>query len=381
MGALNLSAESFYSGSVASTEGQVRDIIEQMEREGADVIDIGGASTAPQSVYGTPTVTEDKELERVVSAFGVIRQATNLPLSIDTTSSKVAEKAVELGASLVNDISGLRKDPGMAKLVADLDVPVVLMAMCEKPCVSVTESVRALRESIEMAEVAGIDDSKVIVDPGIGFGKPAQTDYDLLRELSRFAMFGRPVLVGVSRKAFIGELLGLPSPEDRLIGSVAATSIAVTRGADVVRAHDVKEAKMAAVVGHILRNTLGVLGNDMELISIHDEKEAEIVIEQVGVGSGIRRALSRKAVTVNLLLKNVRAPAALIIKQEMLALGGDAAYHHDTIDSGVDITDVLVMGTPIQLERLVKKLIEMTYFDLDKIAVGMKELLNTRESR
>jgi dihydropteroate synthase len=381
VGVLNLSPESFYSGSVVSTEDQIKERAELLEREGADIIDIGGASTAPESVYGTRTVTEDQELERVVSALGVIRQTTNLPLSIDTTSSKVAEKAVGLGASLVNDVSGLRKDPSMAKIVADLDVPVILMAMCEKPCGSVTESVHALRESIQIAEDSGVDDGNLIVDPGIGFGKPAQTDHALLRELPRFTMFGHPVLVGVSRKAFIGELLGLSDPGDRLICSIAATSIAVTRGADVVRAHDVREAKMAATVGESLRHTLRGFGESMELVNISDEREAEIVIEQVGVQSGIRHALSRKAVIVNLLLRNVRTPAALIIKQEMLALGGDAAYHHDTIDSGVDITDVLVMGTPIHLEKLVKKLGGMDYFGIDQIVVGMQELLSERERR
>ena len=156
---------------------------------------------------------------------------------------------------------------------------------------------------------------------------------------------------------------------------------AVTRGADVIRAHDAREAKMAATVGETLRKTLRGLRKGMELVNIRDEKEAEIVIEQVGVQSGIRHALSRKAVTLNLLLRNVRTPAALIIKQEMLALGGDAAYHHDTIDSGVDVTDVLVMGTPIHLEQLVKKLSGMNYFGIDKIAIGMQELLSNRERR
>jgi len=381
MGVLNLSPESFYSGSVASTEEQIRERVELYESEGADIIDIGGASSAPESVYGTRTVTEDHELERVVSSLGVIRQKTDLPLSIDTTSSKVAERAVELGASLVNDISGLRKDPNMAKTVADFDVPVIIMAMCEKPCTNVTESIHALRESIQIAEDAGVDDGKLIVDPGIGFGKPARADCALLRELPRFAMFGHPVLVGVSRKAFIGELLGLSDPEDRLIGSVAATSIAVARGADVIRAHDISEAKTAASVGEGLRSTLRWSGENMELVNIHDEREAEIVIEQVGVQSGIRQALSRKAVTLNLLLRNVRTPAALIIKQEMLALGGDAAYHHDTIDSGVDRTDVLVMGTPIHFERLVRKLSGMNYFGIEKTAVGVQELLSERERR
>jgi dihydropteroate synthase len=381
MGVLNLSPESFYSGSVASTEDEIRNKVEQLEREGADIIDIGGASTAPENVYGTRSVSEDQELLRVASVLGMIRQTTDLPLSIDTTSSRVAEKAVGLGAALVNDVSGLRRDPNMAKTVADLDVPVVLMAMCEKPCNNVTESLHALRESIQIAEEAGVDSGNSIVDPGIGFGKPAQTDYALLRELPRFAMFGHPVLVGVSRKAFIGELLGLSDPEDRLIGSVAATSIAVARGADAIRTHDVREAKMATSVGESLRNTIRDSGENMELIHIRDEREAEVVIDRVGVQSGIRHALSRKAVTLNLLLRKVRTPAALIIKQEMLALGGDAAYHHDTIDSGVDNTDVLLMGTPIHFDRLVKKLSGMNYYSIDKIAAGMQDLLSERERR
>lgn len=381
MGVLNLSPESFYSGSVATTEEQIRNRIRRMEREGADIIDIGGASTAPESIYETSGVTEEQELERVGLALDVAGETTRLPLSIDTTSSIVAKKAVDLGASIVNDVSGLRNDPKMAKLVAELDVPVILMAMCKRPCDSVPKSVSALRESMEIAEGAGISSSKLILDPGIGFGKPAQTDYDLLRRLPLFTMFGHPVLVGVSRKAFIGELLGLPNPEDRLIGSAAATAIAVSRGADVVRAHDVEEARMAGLIGESLRATSRESEYDVELLNIHDEREAEIVIEGVGVESAIRKSLSKKAVTLNILLRNVRTPAALIIKQEMLALGGDAAYHRDTIDAGVDSTDVLVMGTPIQLEKLTKKLSRMTYFGLDKATKKMDKLLDLRERR
>ncbi|MFW9845431.1 MAG: dihydropteroate synthase, partial [Candidatus Thorarchaeota archaeon] len=289
--------------------------------------------------------------------------------------------ALDLGAALVNDVSGLRGDSKMAELVADRDIPVVLMALCKEPCVGVAESVTALRESLEVAKGAGIGWNRIIVDPGIGFGKPAEADYALLRNIRRFTMWGHPVLVGVSRKAFIGELLGQTDPRDRLVGTVAATSLAVSRGAKIVRSHDVLEARMAGTVGEALSDSSRGSVYNVDLFDALNEKEAEMVIESIGTGADIRHALAKKAVTLSVLLRGVKTPAALILKQELLALGGDAAYHTDVIDSKVIETDVLVMGTPLQLKKLSSKIQRMDYFGLPRIGETIQRLLENREER
>ncbi|MFW9886555.1 MAG: dihydropteroate synthase [Candidatus Thorarchaeota archaeon] len=381
MGVINLSSESFYSSSVVTSKEEIPKTVKRMENDGADMIDVGGASTAPESVYGTQKVSVKEELERVKDGLEEVLDSASVPVSIDTTSSKVAEFALDSGASLVNDISGFQADSKMATLVAKRDIPVVLMSLCETPCNTIQQSLRALSKSLKLAHGAGIANERIIVDPGIGFGKPPETDFELIRHLKRFTMWGYPVLVGISRKAFIGDLLGQTDPKDRLTGTIGTTSVAVVRGASIIRAHDVMEAKQAASVGEKLRNWTRETERDIDLLGIIDERAAEIVIEQIGTGADIRRALSRKAVTLSLLLKNIKTPAALIIKQEILALGGDAAYHADVIDSGVDRTGILVMGTPPQLERLIGKLLRMDYFGLPRVGRAIRNLMEKREKK
>jgi dihydropteroate synthase len=253
MSVVNLSPESFYKSTVADSIEKFHQMIALAAEEGADIVDIGGASTAPKNVYGTPDITVDEELGRVTSALESIKVSGYPPLSIDTTSSRVAEAALDLGVSLVNDISGFHADSKMAELVADRGVPVVLMANCGKPCRSVQAALQSLRDSFNMARNAGIESEKIIIDPGIGFGKPPEVDIAILRELDLFAELGHPLLVGVSRKAFIGHILDQPNPDDRLIGSLVAATIAVLRGANVVRTHDVEETKIAVQMSDILR--------------------------------------------------------------------------------------------------------------------------------
>lgn len=262
MGVINLSPESFYKKSVVLDKDKLQDRVRLIERQGADIIDIGGASTAPRELYGTTTINEDEELSRVASAMDIVPEITDLPISIDTTSAVVAERALEMGASAVNDVSGLRQDAKMAELVADRHVPVVIMAICPGGCSSVEDSIRELAASIEIAEEAGIHREDIILDPGIGFGKPAEVDFQILRELHKYMVFERPLLVGVSRKAFIGSLLEEPNPEDRLTGTVAATTIAVVNGADIVRAHDVVEAVVATRIGEALRSSQNTSGHN-----------------------------------------------------------------------------------------------------------------------
>jgi len=252
MGVINLSPESFYKGSVPSEEDLV-DFTRKLLQTEPDIIDIGGASTAPKEVYGTSSVAIEKEISRVKIALESIIDIVDKPISIDTTSSKVAEIALDMGVDVINDVSGLQADKKMATLVADRDVPLIIMSKCTIPCDSVESSLNALRKSVKLAEEAEIVIERIILDPGIGFGKPPDVDFAILRELNQFKLLGRPLLVGISRKAFIGSCLDEPNPNNRLSGTIATTSIAVVNGADIIRAHDVEEAKIASRIGEAVR--------------------------------------------------------------------------------------------------------------------------------
>ncbi len=258
MSVINLSPESFYRDSIVDNSEQLAKVINGMEQDGADIIDVGGASTAPRGIYGTPEVTVKVELERVSSNLEYIVRNTKVPISIDTVHSEVAEAAIDIGISLVNDVSGLTRDKRMAKLVADRGVPIVLMADCGGSCQTLKASFRSLERSVKTALSVGIPQERIIVDPGIGFGKPSEVDLEIIRELDRFCSLGHPVLVGVSRKAFIGNLLNQPDPSARLTGTIAATSVAVANGANLIRTHDVEEGKIAAKVGNALRRVSAI---------------------------------------------------------------------------------------------------------------------------
>jgi dihydropteroate synthase len=249
MGVLNVSSESFYNNSVASEDKEIISLVKKMEEAGADVIDVGGASSAPTSIYGTEKISIEMEMQRIDHAMEILDSCTDLPVSVDTTSASVAELALEKGASMVNDISGLKEDADMASLVAQYGVPVILMAQCNGGCADVNSSANALRESLNIAADAGIDRKRIIIDPGIGFGKPANVDFAIIKNLHQFLEIGQPLLIGVSRKAFLGSLLNQPEPANRLTGTIAATAIAVNKGADIIRAHDVAEAVIASQVG------------------------------------------------------------------------------------------------------------------------------------
>ncbi len=379
MGVVNLSSESFHKGSTVLNEDALLSRIQKLVSDGADIIDVGGASSAPKNIYSTADVSIEEELARVNQYMETIIESTVLPVSIDTMSAAVAEVALDHGAALVNDISGLQRDERMARLVADRDVPVILMANCREPCQTVDSTFQSLKKSLEIAGSVGVTSGKIIVDPGIGFGKPTEIDLELIRDIRRFGLLGHPLLVGISRKAFIGSILNQPDPDDRLSGTIAATSIAVSNGAHVVRTHDVEEAKIASILGRSLQKHRVTIESGVELIGPCTEREAEVLIELVGTSKRIRHVLARKAVILNLLVRNIRTSAALIIKQEMLALGGDAAYHHDVIDHKIDETDLFIMGTPFQLERLSNKLKLMKYFGLTEIGEGISSILEQRK--
>lgn len=257
LGAINVSPESFYRDSVASTEGALRSKAEQMAAEGADILDVGAMSTAP---YLTTAISAAEEIRRLTSAICVLRQTVRVPLSADTTRGSVALAALDAGASVINDVSGLRGDPAMADLAARRAGGIILMASETVPGATdpVGTVLDLLRRSCAVSEAAGIPKDRVVVDPGIGFFRRTALsweawDCEVLRRLSALRSLDRPVLVGLSRKSFIGKVLGRPDPGDRLVGSLAATVVAVLNGAHIIRTHDVGATRDAIRMAEALR--------------------------------------------------------------------------------------------------------------------------------
>ncbi len=250
MGILNVTPDSFSDGGAYPGPDAAAARGEEMVVEGADIIDVGGESTRP----GAPAVPEDAELDRVVPAVRALRKRTDALISVDTTKAAVAREALAAGADIINDVSALRFDPRMAEVVAASGAPVVLMHMRGTPETMQSSPVYRdlfgeiaafLAERLEAARAAGIAAEKIIVDPGIGFGKTAEDNLALIDGLGFLEALDRPVLVGASRKRFIGGTLGLP-PGERLEGSLAAAVLSIARGAHILRAHDVRSTRRAA---------------------------------------------------------------------------------------------------------------------------------------
>lgn len=257
VGAINVSPESFYPGSVTADEDSLKRRAEEMSVEGADLLDIGAMSTAP---YLTAEIPEAEEIRRLSWAIGVVRSTVALPISADTTRSRVALAALDAGADVINDVSGLRRDPGMGEVVAKRARGVILMASETTPeARDPIETVRRLlAESLQIVWKAGVPEHRVIVDPGIGFFRKAslpwyEWDCEVLRRLGDLRTLDRPVLVGVSRKSFIGQILDQADPADRLAGSLAATAVAVANGAHMIRTHDVGPTREAVRIAEALR--------------------------------------------------------------------------------------------------------------------------------
>ncbi len=257
VGAINVSPESFYQESVAAGETALRAKAEQMAAEGADVLDIGAASTAP---YLRTEIPEAEEIQRLAWAVGVARKVVAVPISADTKRSRVAQAALDAGAVIINDVSGLRYDPGMAEIAVRRAQGVILMASETGP--NARDSIDTVRgileESLRLARMAGVPEHRVVLDPGIGFFRQAAIpwhawDCEVLRRLGELRTLGRPLMVGISRKSFIGKTLGQENPGDRLAGSLAATAIAVANGVHLIRTHDVGPTREAVRMAEALR--------------------------------------------------------------------------------------------------------------------------------
>ena len=266
MGILNVTPDSFSDGGqFFSPDDAIKHAI-QMEKEGADIIDIGGESTRP----GTKAISLDEEMNRVIPIVEELVKKLKIPISVDTYKSEIAKKALDIGANMINDVSALRSDENLAKVVADYDVPICLMHMKGEPRNMqinpvyddvVREIHDFLKERAEYAISHGIKKDNIIVDPGIGFGKRTgkgiEDNCEILNRLSELKDLGFPIMVGASRKTFIGNVYGGDKPlpvTDRLEGSLAAANTAVMNGADIIRVHDVEETRRCLdIVDHIIR--------------------------------------------------------------------------------------------------------------------------------
>jgi len=256
MGILNVTPDSFSDGGIYyKPEAAIRRGIE-LEKEGADIIDIGAESTRP----GAEPVSTQEELRRLRPIIEGLREAVSIPLSIDTYKAEVAEKAINWGATIINDISGLRFDPDMKYVVASYSVPIVLMHIKGVPrnmqidpkYDDLFEDVIAyLQKSISIAKDGGIRDDLMIIDPGIGFGKSIDDNYRIIRHLAKFKVLGKPILIGPSRKSFIGKALKLETGQ-RFEGTAAVVALSIANGADIVRVHDVERIKRVCVISDLV---------------------------------------------------------------------------------------------------------------------------------
>ena len=259
VGVVNVSPESFYGGSVFRERDRLLAAAQRMVEAGAVLLDVGGMSSAP---YLATRIPEVEEADRLAQAIEALAPKLGVPISADTWRAGPARKALDAGAAVINDVSGLTGDPGMAPLVARRGAGLIVMASDRGSFPAggrpVERLLALLGESLALARAAGIEEERIVVDPGIGFFRSASTswyawDCRVLSDLEALGPLGRPICVGVSRKSFVGALLEQDDPADRLVGSLAATAVAVFNGAHLVRTHDVAETHQAVRVAEAIR--------------------------------------------------------------------------------------------------------------------------------
>ena len=264
MGILNTSPESFYKKSISISKQRIVDMVHRMEDEGADFINVGGMSTAP---YLSTMVSEKVEASRIIKAIKIIQRISNLPISVDTCRAMVAREALELGVDIFNDVTGLKYDPIMPKIIEKYCPSLVLCAFSKKLTIGnqLLKTKNLLKASLEIAKSANIPRTKIVLDPAIGFFRKkgrgviftkinsdwVKRDLLILKNLKSFKL-NAPILVSVSNKSFIGKILKKENPTDRLSGSLAAEIVSVLNGADVIRTHNVGQTKNAVAIAQKL---------------------------------------------------------------------------------------------------------------------------------
>jgi dihydropteroate synthase len=260
MGILNTSPESFYKKSIKTTKIHVKNTVKQMENEGADFIDVGGMSTAP---YLSTTVSEKIESKRILDAIKIIQNISNLPISVDTCRAKVAKDALEFGVEIINDISGLKYDPKMQETISKFTPSLILCAYDSKTVFgnTIVATKKLLKESLKLAKKSNISPEKIVLDPAIGFFRKTgeghfftkiksnwiDRDLSVIKNLKSIKQ-NHPILISVSNKSFLGYLLGKENTSDRLFASIAAETISVINGADIIRTHNVEATKDAITI-------------------------------------------------------------------------------------------------------------------------------------
>ena len=260
MGILNTSPESFYKKSINTTRSKIKNVVIQMENDGADFIDVGGMSTAP---YLSTMISEKVESKRVLDAIKIIQNTTNLPISVDTCRSSVAKIALEHDVEIINDISGLKYDKNMKDVISKFQPSLILCAYDSKIILgnSINSTKKLFKSSLKIAKDCHIPDKKIVLDPAIGFfrktGKGkfftkiktdwAERDISIIKNLNSFKM-KYPILISVSNKSLIGNLLEKENPSDRLFGSITAEAICVLNGANIIRTHNVKATRDAITI-------------------------------------------------------------------------------------------------------------------------------------
>ncbi len=267
MGILNVTPDSFSDGGLFSGLNEALMHVEQMLEEGVDIIDIGGESTRP----GSDPVTPEEQQNRVIPVITAIRQQLKsaILISIDTTSSTVAKAALDAGANIINDVSGGQNDPAILTVAAQVNVPIILMhsqgtpkTMQDNPYYEdvVAEVIDSLKGSIDVALQAGIKKENILIDPGIGFGKRKQDNLDLLAHMEQLVALGFPVLLGTSRKRFMGTICAVSEPAELVTATAVTTALGVMAGVQLFRVHDVKENRQAADVAWAIKQATTIYG-------------------------------------------------------------------------------------------------------------------------
>ena len=369
MGVINLSSESFYKGSVSEPEHVIA-TAQRMVAEGADMLDVGARSTWPLA----EKITKEEERRRLIPALELLVDNVDVPISVDTQFADLARESLEKGAHIINDVSGLTMDPAMVEVASEFGCPVVVMASEKIPGdpLGMDAVMSSLDGIIRKSEDAGISPDRIIIDPAIGKWLPEKApryDFETLGQLERLKVLGKPVLVAISRKSFIGEVLDKPATE-RLMGSIAATAIAVYKGAHIIRTHDVADTADAVRVAEAIKGrnvSAEDSGYSIEALDVVNPNDAPGYFAGIGVTGTGARVMKDKTVFRVLRINNVTTTEALIIKQEALSRGCDAALPRDAVSHEMENTDLIVMGTELQLKRLASKL-EGQARDLPKIA-------------
>ncbi|ABE52701.1 dihydropteroate synthase [Methanococcoides burtonii] len=377
MGVINLSRESFYKGSVVDTDSLL-DVAHKMIDDGATIIDLGARSTWPLA----DPITKEVECGRLLPALELLKDNVDAVISVDTVFADIAEKAIENGADVVNDVAGFATDGGMLDVVAEHGCPAVVMAAGKLPGdpLGMDAIMHSLDDILIRSEERGIDTDQLILDPAIGKWVPeksAMYDLETIDQFERLKIFEKPLLAAISRKSFIGDLLDKPATE-RLYGSLAAAAIVVQKGAHIIRTHDVAETSDVVQIAAAIRSRQPVVeenGFEVSVLDIPYPDDAALSMRNMGVTGTGSKIMKNKTVSRVLRISNITTTEALIIKQEILARGGDAALERDAVSHEVEKTDVIVIGTLLQVRKLADKL-ECQARNLPLISKMIKDALN-----